>query len=70
MPRDHFGFAEVQHGKALPCAGDESPMIDEYHGTRSIPSNYLRTSLMMRKWFDEFDPGNGDTDTSESGIEP
>ncbi len=45
-------------------------MIDEYHGTRSIPSNYLRTSLMMRKWFNEFDPGNGDTDTSESGIEP
>lgn len=32
------------------------PMVNEYHGTRSIPSNYLRTSLMMRKWFDEFDP--------------
>jgi len=32
------------------------PMINEYHGTRSVPSNYLRTSLMMRKWFDEFDP--------------
>lgn len=37
------------------------PMIDEYHGTRSIPSNYLRTSLMMRKWFDEFDPGKAET---------
>jgi len=32
------------------------PMKGEYHGTRSIPSNYLRTSLIMRKWFDEFDP--------------
>jgi len=32
------------------------PMVNEYHGTRSIPSNYLRTSLMMRKWFDEYDP--------------
>ena len=32
------------------------PMNGEYHGTRSIPSNYLRTSLMMRKWFEEFDP--------------
>ena len=32
------------------------PMVNEYHGTRSIPSNYLRTSLMMRKWFSEFDP--------------
>lgn len=38
------------------------PMVNEYHGTRSIPSNYLRTSLMMRKWFDEFDPGKADTD--------
>lgn len=41
------------------------PMVNEYHGTRSIPSNYLRTSLMMRKWFDEFDPGKdgaGDPD--------
>ena len=32
------------------------PMIGEAHGTRSIPSNYLRTSLMMRKWFEEHDP--------------
>jgi len=32
------------------------PMSNEYHGTGSIPSNYLRTNLMMRKWFDEFDP--------------
>lgn len=32
------------------------PMEGEYHGTRSIPSNYLRTSLMLRKWFEEFDP--------------
>lgn len=36
------------------------PMLDEYHGTRSIPSNYLRTSLMMRKWFDEYDPAKMD----------
>ena len=36
------------------------PMIGEYHGTRSIPSNYLRTSLMMRKWFDEFDPAKAE----------
>lgn len=32
------------------------PMRNEYHGTGSIPSNYMRTNLMMRKWFDEFDP--------------
>ena len=43
------------------------PMVNEYHGTRSIPSNYLRTSLMMRKWFDEFDPAkvNDDADTDK-----
>lgn len=32
------------------------PMNGEPHGTRSIPSNYLRTSLMLRKWFTEYDP--------------
>lgn len=32
------------------------PVNGEAHGTISIPSNYLRTSLMLRKWFDEFDP--------------
>ena len=38
------------------------PMNGESHGTRSIPSNYLRTSLIMRKWFDEFDPTKSDED--------
>ena len=41
------------------------PMNGEYHGTRSIPSNYLRTSLMMRKWFDEFDPAS---ETKDDGA--
>ena len=41
------------------------PMVNEYHGTRSIPSNYLRTSLMMRKWFDEFDPAKADAHEDE-----
>lgn len=36
------------------------PMKGEYHGTRSIPSNYLRTSLMLRKWFEEYDPATQD----------
>lgn len=46
------------------------PMVDEYHGTRSIPSNYLRTSLMMRKWFDEFDPGKASADADTSDTAP
>lgn len=27
---------------------------DEYHGTSSKPSNYLRTQLFMRSWFERF----------------
>ncbi|MEE4210522.1 MAG: S9 family peptidase [Parvularcula sp.] len=36
------------------------PMPNEYHGTRSVPSNYLRTSLILRKWFDKYDPAKAD----------
>lgn len=32
------------------------PMRGEYHGTGSIPSNWLRTQLYIRKWFDEHGP--------------
>lgn len=32
------------------------PMPNEYHGTRSRPSNDLRTQLFLRKWFEEHDP--------------
>ena len=42
------------------------PMVNEYHGTRSIPSNYLRTSLMMRKWFDEYDTAKVEEEDNDS----
>ena len=32
------------------------PMRGEWHGTGSIPSNWMRTQLYIRKWFEEFDP--------------
>lgn len=32
------------------------PMQGEYHGTGSIPSNYLRTQLLLRQWFEKYDP--------------
>ena len=32
------------------------PMPNEWHGTSSRPSNYLRTHLYLRKWFEEHDP--------------
>ena len=27
---------------------------DEWHGTSSRPSNYLRTQLYLRSWFDKY----------------
>jgi dipeptidyl aminopeptidase/acylaminoacyl peptidase len=27
--------------------------VGEWHGTSSIPSNFLRTQLYLRKWFEE-----------------
>jgi len=38
------------------------PMRGEYHGTGSIPSNFMRTQLYIRKWFDEHTPK---TETAE-----
>jgi len=32
------------------------PMRGEYHGTGTIPSNWLRTQLYIRKWFEEHAP--------------
>jgi dipeptidyl aminopeptidase/acylaminoacyl peptidase len=32
------------------------PMPNEYHGTSATPSNFLRTQLYLRKWFEEHDP--------------
>jgi len=32
------------------------PMKGEFHGTGSIPSNWMRTQLYIRKWFDRYDP--------------
>ena len=35
------------------------PMRGEYHGTGRIPSNFMRTQLYIRKWFDEHTPAAG-----------
>jgi len=29
-------------------------MNNEYHGTSSTPSNFLRTQLYLRSWFDKY----------------
>lgn len=45
------------------------PMRGEYHGTGSIPSNWMRTQLYVRKWFEQYDPGAGEkaTETAATG---
>ena len=30
---------------------------DEWHGTTSVPSNFLRTQLYLRYWFDKYKRG-------------
>jgi dipeptidyl aminopeptidase/acylaminoacyl peptidase len=40
---------------------------DEYHGTGSKPSNFIRTQLYMMSWFKQYtrQPGGKVTSTSE-----
>ncbi|WP_258807002.1 S9 family peptidase [Pseudidiomarina sp. CB1] len=56
--RTPFEEAE-QYFSALKMRGVPTRLVamkGEYHGTGSIPSNYLRTQLMTRDWFEKFDP--------------
>lgn len=58
--RTPFEEAE-QYFSALKMRGVPTRLVSmkgEYHGTGSIPSNYLRTQLMIRDWFDKYDPAN------------
>ena len=43
--------------RALKMRGIPTAMIrlnNEYHGTSSTPSNFLRTQLYLRSWFDKW----------------
>ena len=40
---------------------------DEWHGTGSKPSNFMRTQLYLRYWFDRHKRGDGRTTTTPSG---
>ncbi|WP_404400985.1 S9 family peptidase [Idiomarina seosinensis] len=56
--RTPFEEAE-QYFSALKIRGVPTRLVamkGEYHGTGSIPSNYLRTQLMTRDWFEKYDP--------------
>jgi dipeptidyl aminopeptidase/acylaminoacyl peptidase len=46
-----------EYYRALKMAGVPTAMIrmnNEYHGTSSTPSNFLRTQLYLRSWFDKY----------------
>ncbi|MBT1451715.1 prolyl oligopeptidase family serine peptidase [Glaciecola sp. XM2] len=57
-------YAEAeQYFSALKMRGVPTaliPMRGEYHGTGSIPSNWLRTQLYTKAWFDRFDPAKSE----------
>ncbi len=40
----------------------------EYHGTGSIPSNYLRRQLYLMKWFKMYDPAHEDKGGAETEV--
>lgn len=66
--RTPIGEAE-QYYTALKMRGIPAkliPMPNEYHGTSSKPSNFLRTHLYLQKWFEQYDPAHaGDEDTEK-----
>lgn len=63
-------FAEAeQYFSALKMRGVPTRLVSmkgEFHGTGTIPSNYLRTQLMTREWFEKYDPVAQKTSENES----
>lgn len=59
-------FAEAeQYFSALKMRGVPTRLIamkGEYHGTGSIPSNWLRTQAYIKAWFEMYDPTTEKTD--------
>jgi dipeptidyl aminopeptidase/acylaminoacyl peptidase len=58
-----------EYYRALKEAGVPTVMIrmnNEYHGTSSTPSNFLRTQLYLRSWFDKFGTNRGSAVTTTS----
>ena len=54
--------------RALKMHGTPTMMIrmnNEYHGTSSTPSNFLRTQLYLRAWFEKYSTKNGAVTTTD-----
>jgi hypothetical protein len=43
-------------------------MNNEWHGTTSTPSNFLRTQLYLRYWFDKYKRGGARTTTTSGEV--
>jgi dipeptidyl aminopeptidase/acylaminoacyl peptidase len=43
---------------------------NEWHGTTSTPSNFLRTQLYLRYWFDKYKRPGAPTTTTQDAREP
>ena len=51
-----------EYFQALKALGVETEMVrfhDEYHGTSSQPSNFVRTQLFLLDWFSRYRRGEG-----------
>jgi dipeptidyl aminopeptidase/acylaminoacyl peptidase len=56
--------------RALKLRGIPTALIrvnNEYHGTSSTPSNFLRTQLYLRSWFDKYGTKGTNAVTTTSG---
>jgi dipeptidyl aminopeptidase/acylaminoacyl peptidase len=57
--------------RALKYRGIPTALIrfnNEYHGTTSTPSNYLRTQLYLHDWFDRYSTKAGVRATTSGGT--
>jgi len=58
-----------EYYRALKMHGTPTVMVrmnNEFHGTSSTPSNFLRTQLYLRSWFDRWGTKGGQATTSDS----
>jgi dipeptidyl aminopeptidase/acylaminoacyl peptidase len=65
--RTPMGQAE-EYYQALQYVGVPTVLLryqGEWHGTSSKPSNYLRTQLYLRKWFDKWRTSSAPRATSQ-----
>ncbi len=60
-----------EYYRALKMHGTPTVMIrmnNEYHGTSSTPSNFLRTQLYLRSWFDRYGTKSGVKATTQEPV--